>query len=139
MRHLLLTLPHRNSVGHLAAGKTDTETAELLKLQRTTVTEWRMRYTHVGVADQARALAALSIPNLHFGGTPVVPEVLSGSQPVAGMQPNGAGEKDVKPCNSATSDASKQEGASDDSDAPKWRRRESNPRPVVLPCPYLRA
>jgi hypothetical protein len=36
------TLPQLNAVDLLAAGKTDTETAELLSLDRTTVTKWRL-------------------------------------------------------------------------------------------------
>ncbi len=36
------TLPQLNAIDLLAAGKTDTETADLLKLHRTTVTKWRL-------------------------------------------------------------------------------------------------
>jgi hypothetical protein len=36
------TLPQLNAVDLLAAGKTDTEAAELLSLDRTTVTKWRL-------------------------------------------------------------------------------------------------
>ena len=36
------TLPQLNAVDLLAAGKTDTETAALLSLDRTTVTKWRL-------------------------------------------------------------------------------------------------
>jgi hypothetical protein len=37
-----LTLPQQNAVDALATGKNDTETAELLKLNRVTVTKWRL-------------------------------------------------------------------------------------------------
>jgi hypothetical protein len=37
-----LTLSQQNAVDLLAAGKTDTETAELLKLSRTCITKWRL-------------------------------------------------------------------------------------------------
>jgi hypothetical protein len=36
------TLPQLNAIDLMAAGKTDQETAELLKLHRTTVTKWRL-------------------------------------------------------------------------------------------------
>jgi hypothetical protein len=36
------TLPQLNAIDLLAAGKTDKETAELLNLDRTTVTKWRL-------------------------------------------------------------------------------------------------
>lgn len=38
----VLTLAQHNAVDLLASGKTDTETAELLNLHRTTVTKWRL-------------------------------------------------------------------------------------------------
>jgi hypothetical protein len=37
-----LTLPQQSAVDLLASGKNDTETAELLKLNRVTVTKWRL-------------------------------------------------------------------------------------------------
>ena len=37
-----LTLPQQNAVDQLAAGKNDTETAEVLGLHRVTVTRWRL-------------------------------------------------------------------------------------------------
>jgi hypothetical protein len=37
-----LTLAQQNAIDLLAAGKTDTETAELLQLSRVTVTKWRL-------------------------------------------------------------------------------------------------
>jgi hypothetical protein len=37
-----LTLPQRNAIDLLVAGKNDTETAELLSLSRTCVTKWRL-------------------------------------------------------------------------------------------------
>ena len=105
--------------------------SEAKELARHSDIQMTTRYTHIGLADQAKALAALPVPCQHIVSNPGVAEVLSGSQPVAGVQPNGADGNDVKSCNSATSDASKQEGASDDSDAPKWRRRELHPRPEI--------
>jgi hypothetical protein len=36
------TLPQLNAIDLLAAGKTDSEAAELLNLSRTTVTKWRL-------------------------------------------------------------------------------------------------
>ncbi len=112
--------------------------SEAKKLARHSDIQMTTRYTHFGLADQARALAALPLLCQHIVSNPVVAEVHSGSPPVAGIQPNGAVGGDEKSSNSATSDAEQQKGAPDVSDAPKWRRRESNPRPATFPTRPLR-
>src|SRR5262245_30154666 len=53
-----LTLPQLNALDLLAGGKTDKETAELLKLSRTCVTKWRL-YDPLFQAALNRLRAAL--------------------------------------------------------------------------------
>jgi hypothetical protein len=60
------TLPQLNAVDLLAAGKTDTETAELLSLDRTTVTKWRL-YDPVFQAALTRT-SPTGPPNKQAGG-----------------------------------------------------------------------
>jgi integrase len=141
---------HSYVTGLLRHGATLTETMELARHSDVRMT---MRYTHIGLGDQAKALAALPSP----GPTPSLqpaatadPNAAAGG--VAGQQfsqqlggPTGqtaatrvrAGQKGKKKPEAAsalqdgTYDASGQEEAEPGTDPAEWRRRESNPQAVT--------
>jgi len=126
---------HTHITGLLRNGAT---LPEAMKLARHADIKMTMKYTHIGIEDQAKALAGLPNPCQHivsisgdFGGQ-------TASSAVADGHADGPTLSDASPGKLATSDAGQQKGASDDSDAPKWRRRESNPRPAVFPRKLLR-
>lgn len=113
---------HTHVTGLLCNGAT---LPEAMKLARHSDIKMTMKYTHIGLADQARAVAALPNPCQHIvsisgdsGGQPQ-------SQSVAHRHAAQAGGGDATPGSVSSSDAQKQKGASEDSDAPKWRRRVS--------------
>jgi len=92
-----------------------------------------MLYTHIGMEDQARALAALPVPCQHIVSSRVVPEGHSLTSTDAAIQERDGSGVDVSADSLALSDTEIQKKASDDSDALEWRRRGSNPRPAILP------
>jgi len=124
----------------LKSGVTLPEARELARHSDVRMT---MRYTHIGIEDQSRALARLPSPAQRLSSAPDV----FGGQEVAegdnGRQKGPAKEKAVSPCDSDTCDASCRSLSEPDGacqDTPKeWRRRESNPRPAIAPWSLLRA
>jgi integrase len=89
-----------------------------------------MRYTHIGINDQARALRGLRMPCqdiVRKSGDSGGPNMA-----VTGTHcPNkAAGDEDATCCEVARYDTKKHKRASDGSDAQNWRRRESNPRAI---------
>ena len=111
---------------------------EAKELARHTDVNMTMRYTHIGIHDQARALRALQMPCQDIVRKSADSERPSLSPDDTGSHSEEAGSDDASPCDLAPCDTKKQKRASDDSDAQKWRRRESNPRPVTHPGKLLR-
>ncbi len=105
--------------------------SEAKELARHSDIQMTTRYTHIGLADQAKALAGLPVPCQRIVSSSSVPPVLSGSQSDAVVHANGDSVRDVKPSDSAPSDAAQHAESSDGSDGENWRRRESNPRPEL--------
>ncbi len=140
----------------LRSGATVPEARELARHSDVNMT---MRYTHIGLQDQARAVAALSVPQFVAGpaASAAKPAALPkqrrqriGSAPDSERR-RGVSSIDTSPCreagapqttNPATErgyDADSQSVSSIGKTAKKWRRRESNPRPVTFPRQLLRA
>ena len=83
-----------------------------------------MGYTHIGMEDQAKALAALPVACQHIVSSSAVPGVPQEAEAVTESRSEGPNQADASPCLMAPSDIKKHKRASDDSDAQKWRRRE---------------
>ena len=103
-----------------------------------------MRYTHIGLDDQAKAVAAIPAPRppqAKASDAPQLQECLR-SEPCGETchLPSSAGNtvtmelatlNDENPCGDRGLDAVCPPVALDGTDGEKWRRRESNPRPVI--------
>ena len=103
----------------------------------------RTRYTPIGLDDQARAVAAITAtrtPQAKASDAPQLQECLR-SEPCGEPchLPSSAGNtvtmerttvNDENPCGDRGLDAVCSSLAIDGTDGEKWRRRESNPRPV---------
>ena len=98
-----------------------------------------MRYTHIGMKDQAKAVGHLPNPCQHIVSIPGDFEGQSVAQPVTDGQHNEEMSVDVKPCPVSLCDTEKQKESSGDSPDDSWRRGELNPRPVVPQLRPLRA
>ena len=97
-----------------------------------------MGYTHIGMEDQAQALAALPVPCQCIVSKSAVTGGQKAAAAVTGSHSEGPNQADASPCQMASCDIKKHKRASDGSDAQKWRRRGSNPRPATFPCRLLR-
>ena len=110
-----------------------------------------MRYTHIGLGDQARAIAGIPAPR-----TPPPHQREEESWECIGSKtcgkpchlPSSAGNtvtmelatlNDETPCGDRGLDAVCPPVALDGTDGEKWRRRESNPRPAIPQKKPLRA
>ena len=111
-----------------------------------------MRYTHIGLDDQAKAVAAIPAPRppqAKASDAPQLQECLR-SEPcgetchLASSAGNTvtmelATVNDENPCGDRGLDAVCPPVAIDGTDGEKWRRRESNPRPAIPQKKPLRA
>jgi hypothetical protein len=121
---------------------------EARQLARHSDVRMTMKYTHIGLEDQARALAGLPVPRA------------AGGKRAENWQRTGSGTGGAS-CQSATSSGTEPD-AKDDSqndenprasegyvtlchpesssgnNGQQWRRRESNPRPAIDPRKHLR-
>jgi len=104
---------------------------EARELARHSDIKMTLKYTHIGLADQARAVAALPNPCQHIVSISGDSGGQRGARDGNGRHSEGEGTGVGSPCDLALSDPQKQTGSSDDSDDPEWRRRELNPRPVI--------
>ena len=98
-----------------------------------------MRYTHIGIKDQARAVANLPNPCQHIVSIPGDFEGQMLATPVIDGHHTEQMCIDVKPCSASLCDTEKQKESSGDSPDDSWRRGELNPRPVVPQPRPLRA
>jgi len=122
---------------------------EARELARHSDVRMTMRYTHIGMDDQAKALAKLQglgggddgrgLASPAQGGDNGEPEKCprSGHAPVDSACQNVAtgGKGKASPRNDETpaGDRGYRRNSSPDSESQKWRRRGSNPRPAMLP------
>ena len=98
-----------------------------------------MRYTHIGIHDQAKAVANLPNPCQHIVSIPGDFEGQTLTLPVMERQHNDEVGVDAKPCGSSLCDTDKQKESAGDSPDDSWRRGELNPRPVAPQPKPLRA
>lgn len=102
-----------------------------------------MRYTHIGIDDQAAALAGLNPPpkkparrasddQKRLSSAPGVAECQNGAPDAPQRQTTSAKEN---PCGDRGCDESSPSG----NESQEWRRRESNPRAEISPRKLLRA
>ena len=127
---------HSFITGLLRNGATLPEAKELARHSDVNMT---MRYTHIGIEDQARALTNLPNPCQHIVSIPGDFEGQTLATPVSDGQHNEETGVDVKPCPVSLCDTEKQKESSGDSPDDSWRRGELNPRPVVPQPKPLRA
>ena len=116
---------------------------EARQLARHSDIRMTMQYTHIGIDDQARAVAAIPAP-----GHPQTDQPEEESWEYIGSKtcgepchlPSSTGNRvtmelatvnDENPCGDRGLDAVCPPVALDGTDREKWRRRESNPRPVI--------
>ena len=95
---------------------------------------------HDTTEDQARAVQNLPTDPewLHIGCTSGVSEGHSQSTEDTGCHSEAAGSGDTSPCDVSPSGTRRQKKHRQSLTVPKWRRRESNPRPVIAPRKLLR-
>ena len=110
---------------------------EAKELARHTDVKMTMRYIHIGIDDQAKAVQALKCQ--WIGSDSAVSDRLSPSQPVAECPNDLEAQKRQNPCGDRGSDVHCPNLSPDVSGDCQWRRRESNPRPVTFPRLHLRA
>ena len=104
-----------------------------------------MKYTHVGIGDQARALAALPVPAAAPTAAKPTPRPewqrldsapngragQSGSSPVPAMTAEAVGNDATSPCRIATYDLASRSTSLPVATGEKRRARDSNPQPVA--------
>jgi len=132
---------------------------EAMELARHSDVKMTMRYAHIGIEDQAKALSALPAPKSdpkpatcaasekagaeqkwqRLGSAPGGFDGHSTSAGVIATDEETQPPKCQNPCESKGFDTDCHELSPDDSDDSQWRRRESNPRPVVPRFWLLRA
>ena len=125
---------------------------EARELARHSDVRMTMKYTHISLGDQAKALTKLKGVSVEQSqdGDSSNPLTQSSEQcPRPGHAPVDSACQNVAtggngkslPLNDETpvGDRGYHQNSSSDSDCQKWRRRESNPRPVIFPCKLLRA
>jgi site-specific recombinase XerD len=110
---------------------------EAQKLARHADIKMTMRYTHIGMADQAKAIQLLGWQRIGSGNGGSEGQSVSadGTARVAESE----AIKSENPCGNRGYDADRHSLSLDDKSGEKWRRRESNPRPETFPRPLLRA
>ena len=148
-RHTYITELLRNGTSLVVA-------RELARHSDVTMT---MRYTHIGLQDQAKAIENLPTdPKWLETGLPTEPmsqhmcstsqQICSKSGVSAGhsqstqstdCHSDAAGSGDTSPCEMSPSGTQRQKKAPPVTDGAQWRRRESNPRRVTFPQKPLRA
>ena len=122
--------------------------AEARELARHTDVRQTMKYTHIGIKDQAKALSGLPIPEVQEdpkkenwqrsgSGTDVSSYQDTSSSVSEGNAEDEETQK-INPCNCRGYVTKCQPESSSGTEFDEWRRRESNPRPVISPRKLLR-
>jgi integrase len=104
---------------------------EAKELARHTDVNMTMRYTHIGINDQARALKGLPVPCQDIVRKPADSGCPDKSSDDTGCHGEVQEEGAANHCRESSFDTDKQKRAPSDSDGAQWRRRELNPRPVI--------
>lgn len=120
---------HSHITGLLRSGATLTQARELARHGDIRMT---MRYTHVGIGDQAAALASLPAPVSSAQSQPAAPRQRISSAPAVPacqtVTSSGDSGVSVSAKESPCGDKGYREKSPSDSDSQQWRRRESNPQ-----------
>ena len=112
---------------------------EAKQLARHSDVRTTMKYTHISLDDQAKALRSLPAPSCQdIVRKSTVQSSRSLSSPDAKGQDKDRVEEVGTPGQNRGSDADCHQLSSGVSKGKKWRRRESNPRPVIGPRKLLR-
>ena len=90
-----------------------------------------MRYTHLGIDEQADALKSLPTVWQDIGRKPGVFSLPAKSSAVSKRHNEDAGRDDVSPDGMSPCDTDRHKKAPPVMGGAEWRRRESNPRPVI--------
>jgi len=138
-------IPYRNDEGIAdfhAAGR-HTHITELLRngatlpeareLARHSDVRMTMRYTHISLDDQAKALKSLPAPCQHIVSTSADTNRHRESQTGTEDDSSEPSVNDNNPCVHKGYDADCQPESSSGKKSQKWRRRGSNPRPAMHP------
>jgi len=104
---------------------------EVKELARHSDVRMTMKYSHIGLNDQAKALKSLPLPCQDIVRKPAFVACPDKSSPVTQSDKQASGVENVTPAHMAACDTSSHKTTPPDSDGVKWRRRESNPRPVI--------
>jgi integrase len=117
-----------------------TSLVEARELARHADVKMTMNYTHIGLEDRAKAVQNLPTDPkwLQMRCISGVPEGHLQSSDNTGCHSDAAGSGDTSPCDVAPSGTHRQKKAPSVTDGAQWRRRESNPRPVIAPRKLLR-
>ncbi len=103
---------------------------EAQALARHSDVKMTMRYTHIGINDQARALEALTVPCQDIVRNPAVAACPGSAADVSDCPTGDFGRCDTSPSEKTLSGSHQHKRAPSVADGAQWRRRESNPRPV---------
>jgi hypothetical protein len=118
---------HSHITGLLRSGATLTQARELARHGDIRMT---MRYTHIGIGDQAAALACLPAPVSSAPVQPAAPRQRISSAPAVPTCQNVTSDDDSGVCVGAKENPCDDKGylkkSPSDSDRQQWRRRESN-------------
>lgn len=126
---------HTYITGLLQNGVSLVEAKELARHADVNMT---MRYTHVGMKEQATAVAKLPSQE-RFRSAPGVSKGHSPSQVVTDPRAKTPAQETTNPCGGRGYVVFCQAQATGGTEACEWRRRELNPRPVIFPRRLLRA
>jgi len=126
---------HSHITGLLRSG---VSVPHAMALARHSDVRMTMRYTHLGIADQAAALVNLPSACQHIVSKSVLSS-LPKSAEARTSKHQGEGEAtNVSDSPGASYDTNVHKNAPPVTGEAKWRRRESNPRPVISPRKLLR-
>ena len=107
--------------------------AEAKELARHTDVRMTMKYTHIGLEDQAEALAGLPAPWQEYGRNCAVSREQNTSLGDTTCHEAGVGQNNGSPGKTGASGVVCQSDSADAESAKGWRRRELNPRPAMHP------
>ncbi|GAA4470059.1 hypothetical protein GCM10023156_62980 [Novipirellula rosea] len=106
---------------------------EACQLARHSDVRMTMKYAHIGIDDQAKALACLPTTWQGIGRDSTGGDGHSVAEPDAGSQDEASGGNNKSPVKNEAFVGSCQSETADAETDEKWRRRELNPRPAMHP------
>jgi hypothetical protein len=110
--------------------RTGVSLVEARELARHSDVKTTMRYTHIGIEDQARAITGLRFPCQDIVRNPAVRACQDEAPADADCHDEAAGDDSASPCESAISDTNGHKKTPPVTGGVEWRRRESNLRTI---------